>query len=131
MSKIFNFRIVVILILPNLMVEAWTPSCPTAQPGLGSAVVEIGHECRSEDTCEGGGRCMVRCCHPNLANLDNVMLCDLEGWIRQCNSGYEVEEVKDLWSMRCTRASWLPGIIFIKGIKISPKKYFTHSCSEG
>ena len=123
MSNNYNFRIAIIPILTNLMVEA-TPSCPIAQPGPRSAVVEIGDDCGPDDMCEGGGICMLRCCHPNLANLDNLKECGLGGWIERCKSGYKVVHPpgEDIWSAGCTPTSMLLGKVLTKGIKNFPQK---------
>ena len=58
------------------------------------AVIATGEVCSPEDTCAYNGRCLSRCCQPNIAKPDNVAECNQDGWMASCKSGYE----------------WVPGI---------------------
>ena len=75
--------------------EGWMESCKSGYEwvgGIGCAnvtVIATGEVCSPEDTCAYNGRCLSRCCQPNVAKPDNVAECNQDGWMASCKSGYE------------------------------------------
>jgi len=60
---------------------------------LSSSLVNAGPKntgdiCDSGDTCASNGRCLTRCCHPDLKQPDNVAECNSQGKIEKCKPGH-------------------------------------------
>ena len=77
-----NISVMTILVMPTFINAAMTPI-------PGGALIATGEMCGPDDTCTGNGRCIVRCCRPEVALPDNVAECREDGCAKRCISEYE------------------------------------------